>query len=572
MRISLPAAIICQCRTFVAGLGMALAVSIAGCAWYAADADREVHAVLEKYSARALGDRNHSVRQPLALPEEPGDIGQSTATEPASASNPAVAGSRPASSTVGSDAQRAVSSQPIEAPGAKPIRLDEALKLAFTSSRDFQDQKEGLYLSGLGYTLTRYQFGPILDNTISYVYNFRENQPYGDSLGADLGVSQVLPLGGTVGVTGRVGGSRSNNPAAPLDQQDFNYDSSLVLNLRQPLLRGAGYEASHEALTQGQRELLYSIRAFELFREDFSIRVANAYYQLVSQRRQLDNDEQNYRDAIYDRQKAQALRQVDRYKDDDVFLARRREIEAEDALLQSRTRYNAAIDDFKILLGMPTTTAIRIVDDEPPFENVRLDPNSAVDVALKNRLDLHTTLDRVDDAERRTRIAGNQLLPDLNVTGSIGLDSDPTPYDEARPRRSNGSVGVELKLPLDRKSERNAYRSAQIGLNQARRELTRQQDEVTRDVLDQLRVLRQVEKRIDLQADQVKFETRAVEVTRIRYESGEASTRDLLDARRALNSAQNSLIELRVQHFIGRLRLRRTLGILFIDESGMWPS
>ena len=34
--------------------------------------------------------------------------------------------------------------------------------------------------------------------------------------------------------------------------------------------------------------------------------------------------------------------------------------------------------------------------------------------------------------------------------------------------------------------------------------------------------------------------------------------------------AQNALIGLKVSHFIGRLRLLSSLGILFIDENGGW--
>lgn len=537
-------------------------LSLSGCKWYAADADREVNVVLDKYTSRALGGRADKVREPRTLPPEP------VATQSAPASSPTDVA---ASQSAVPDNSAALSS-PVEAADARPITLRDALQQAFAGSRDLQDQKDALFRAGLDYTLVRYQFGPILDNTISYVYNFRENQPYNDTLSSDLSVSQVLPLGGRVSTTGRLSGSRVNNPAAPLDQQDFNYDSALTLNLRQPLLRGAGYEASHEALTQAQRSLLYAIRSFELFREDFTIQVTGSFYALVSQKRQLANDEQNYRDAIYDHRKAEALRQVDRYKDEDVFLARRREIEAEDALLQSRTRYKAALDDFRILLGLSGAVPIRIADEAPQFESINVDADSAVAVALLNRLDLHTALDQVDDAERQVRVAGNNLLPDLDVTGAIGVDSDPEPYDEARPRRSNGNVGIQLKLPFDRKAERNTYRAAQLTVDRARRDVSRLRDRIARDVLDQLRTLQQLEKRIDLQKDQVTFESRAVEVTRIRYESGDVGTRDLLDARQALNTAQNSLIALQVQHFIARLTLKRTLGTLFINEAGMWQT
>ena len=59
-------------------------------------------------------------------------------------------------------------------------------------------------------------------------------------------------------------------------------------------------------------------------------------------------------------------------------------------------------------------------------------------------------------------------------------------------------------------------------------------------------------------------------MTQIRYESGDLDNRDLLEARAGLINSQNALIRQRVSHFIGRLNLMRTLGILSIDNKGMW--
>ena len=59
-------------------------------------------------------------------------------------------------------------------------------------------------------------------------------------------------------------------------------------------------------------------------------------------------------------------------------------------------------------------------------------------------------------------------------------------------------------------------------------------------------------------------------VTLIRYEAGDVENRDLLEARQALVDAENEVITLKVSHFVSRLRLFRNLGLLFIEESGMW--
>lgn len=543
-----------HCRRQLLLLTAALLPLWWGCAsWYAANADREVHAVLAEYSKKTLADREERVRRPRELPETPA---------PAPASAPGDSGDAP-----GNDG---VASTP--APEPQLIDLTRALRLAFTSSRDYLDRQESLYLAGLGFTLTRYNFGPILNSTISYLWQDRVNSAGNDSLSAGISARQILPTGGTATVSGTVTGTRGDDPDVfnPPDPTEYDYNSNVQLNLRQPLLRGFGYAVSHEALTQGERDLIYAVRGFELFRQDFCINAAQAYYQLVSRKMQLANDEQNYLDAVFDREKAEALRQVDRNRDDDVFLAKRREIEAEDALLVARTNYTLAVDDFKILLGLPTSTEIVVPDEEPEFKSIRIEPRSAVEVALYNRIDLHTLRDRIEDAERQVRLARNGLLPNLDMNVDWGFNNQPNkPYDPT-PERWSASVGTTLDLPLDRKAERNAYRASLIALQQSRRELERRESEVERDVLDQLRQLGQIEKRIQLQREQIEREKRAVAVTRIRIDSGDAQTRDLLDAQQGLTNARNALLALQVQHFVGRLRLSRNLGILFIDEEGRW--
>ena len=539
---------------------LVVVVLSSGCAsWYVADADREVHAVLASYEERTLADRAEWVRQPAQLAEPAAPASAPSGAEDTPATS---APSDPSATEATKDGERE----------RLALDLPTSLRLAFSSSRDYLDQKESLYLAGLRFTLTRYNFGPILNSTISYLWSDAENASGSDSLAASLGASQILPTGGDLSVSGTVSGSRSDDPDLfdPPDPAEYAYDSTVQLNLRQPLLRGFGYEVSHEALTQGERSLIYALRAFELFRQDFCIRVTQAYYRLVGQKRQLANQEQNYQDAVFDRQKTESLQQLDRARQDDVFLARRREIQANDTLLVARTEYELALDDFKILLGLPTSTQIEIPDETPVFEPVRIDPRSAVEVALHNRLDLHTLRDQLEDTERQVRLAHNGLLPDLDLSVDWSFANEAgKPYDPT-PERWSAAVGAVLEVPLNQKAERNAYRSSLISLAQARRALAQRLDEVERDLLDQVRQLNQLEKQGELQRDQVKYEERAVTVTRIRYESGDAEARDLLDARQALVTAQNALIDLQTRHFVGRLRLRRNLGVLFIDVEGMW--
>jgi len=58
----------------------------------------------------------------------------------------------------------------------------------------------------------------------------------------------------------------------------------------QPLWRGAGYKVTMENLTQAERNLLYTLRTFTLFRKRFTVDVATAYYGILQNRDAVRND------------------------------------------------------------------------------------------------------------------------------------------------------------------------------------------------------------------------------------------------------------------------------------------
>ena len=507
---------------------------------YSEQADAEVLPMVEETQAAVLGDREERMEFPEVLSEEEPPPPDPLAPEE-------------------------------EPPEAEHLDLQASLARAFTSSREFLNERENLYLQGLGLSLTRYDFGPILDATIAGIWQDAEDEQSRTSLGGLLGVSQIMPAGGTVGLVGTLGSAVIGGQAFP-GVDDPEYNSNALLTLNQPLMRGFGYEVSHEQLTQGERDLVYAVRDFELFREDFSISIADDYFSLVSRRQQLTVLRQTYADSVFDVHKAEAMRQVDRNKDEDVFLARRRLIETENLLITEEVDYLEEVDRFKLRLGLQTEVPVVIDEKDPPYEPVSLDADSAVEVALHNRLDLRTAAERLEDDERRVRIAADGLRPQLDFGLIGGLDGSDGDLSGAAPDEWNSTAALTLGLPVNRQAERNAYRSAQIALDQARRDYDQLLDDTDRDVRNQLRQLRTIEQQVELQREQITQEQRAVAVIEIRYQAGDVDNRDLLDARASLARARNELIRLLAEHLTERLRLMRTMGVLVIGSDGSWTS
>lgn len=526
------------------GLALLAAASVSSCtpSYYAKDADREVIPILESLHKTHLDSRPATVLQPKPAPEPEARV---------------------------QGAENAEISPTPKAP-ARRFGVRDVMRLATVQSRDFQTQRESLFKNILGLTLTRYNFGPKFSGALSYLYSNATGSSGGSATGsssASLTGSKILPTGGTLSVTGT--SNVSGEEGVGFDG-NRSFDSTITSSLTQKLWRGAGYEPSHEALTAAERGAVYAVRSFELFREDFSIQTLTKHYNLVSQRRTIDNQRRSLENFIFLRRRSEALFEVGRVPQLDVLRARQQELSAQNNLIQAEESYQSALNSFKIFLSLDPEEEIEIADETPPFVPIRLDEQSAIEAALANRLDFHTSKDRVADSERAVRLAKDGLRPDLDLALSHSFGAPAADQFAVEPFSDQSwSAGLTLGLPLNRKSERNSYRAALIDLNQQRRNFERDRDNLVEEVRGTLRKLRRSENTLEIQKMIIASEEKRLAVAQIRFQAGQIGNRDVVEAQQGLLSAQNSYIGDLVAYEIARIQLRRDLGTLFLDQDGM---
>ena len=136
-------------------------------------------------------------------------------------------------------------------------------------------------------------------------------------------------------------------------------------------------------------------------------------------------------------------------------------------------------------------------------------------------------------------------------------------------RNGTYSWSALVDLPLDRLTERNAYRTALINLNLARRAMISQIDSITEQIRLQIRSVTQAKASYDIQQSAVRLAQRRVDSTTMLIQAGRAQTRDLLDARASLVDAQNALSAALVSYHIARLSLLRDMEVLQVEPAGL---
>ncbi len=300
-----------------------------------------------------------------------------------------------------------------------------AVDLALLHAPAYQREVEDLYLSALDVTFERFRFDVqfFARNETTFVADGPLRNGNGESSSTltsstDLEARKLFANGGELVV------GLANSLVWQFSGEDSNFATSLLdFSLVQPLLRGGGRQRVLERLTISERTLLNNVRAMERYRRGFYVnvvtgreagtgparrggvlggaglsgftgvgfgqintgtanQVANAagaggagagdaggYLGLLQDQQQLRNQEATVaalEESLAELQAAFEAGRIDRFQ---VDLARQALYNTRSQLLTNRANYQAALDRFKITLGIPPNLNIKI--DDPllsPFQ------------------------------------------------------------------------------------------------------------------------------------------------------------------------------------------------------------
>jgi outer membrane protein TolC len=457
---------------------------------------------------------------------------------------------------------------PCRCRGEVVLDLPTSLRIAMAASREYRTRREDAYLKALAWTQQRRNF---------------ETQP-GAGLAAALSDG---PDGGSASVTPRAtlskafeaGGSFVLKLATdfltafagdPLTAAQTVLTADLIL----PLARGSGTLVAREALTQAEREVLYALRDFARFQQEFSVDVAVAFYRTVESRDTLANEVQTLESLLrlQERTKSFGPEGAGRIPDFQVDQARQDVLRAEERRVRAEQALQASIDQLVLRLGLRVGTKATIAENaldtlrarglEPPG----LDLGPAVATALSRRVDLATLRDRLEDAHRHVAVAARAMGAEASLVLGGDLSTPArTPFDVRR-ISPTGRAGFDLDLPFERTAERNALRTARIDVDRARRAVEGGEDEITAAVRQDLRSLESAKRSYDIQVEGVRLATRRVESADLNLQAGNATTRDVLEAENARIEAKNALTRALIDYATTRLSFLRDVGLLRSED------
>ncbi len=464
-------------------------------------------------------------------------------------------------------------------PSSNVINLTDAVAMATAHNRVYQTQKESLYLSALSLTDERYKYARQWFGTIdgSYFSESGEEETSISGGGAEnalVGFDQLHLIGDRVLVSTGLAIDwirfLSGDPRTSLR-------SVLNATVTAPILGLGAGKVAREQLTQAERNVLYDIRSFNRYRKTFVVNIVNDYYNVLRLRDSVTNAENNYQRTVESKDRLEMEAEAGRKSRIDVDEAEQNVLLAESRVVAAKERYEQSLDEFKIRLSLPADANVTLdqnelnVLEEMGISEIEFTLDEAIETALLQRLDLHNSADSIDDALRNAELAAEGLGPQLNLTGSADVASrDESSFSNFRFNDGTYSLGFDADLPLDRKTQRNAYRRALIALEQRQRQHEEDMDRIKLAVRGAYRRLKETADRYKIEKNSLKLAEERVEMNKVLLDAGRVETRILLQSQDALLAAENSVTSALIDHLDAKLSFYRDVGIMQVKPDGMW--
>lgn len=372
--------------------------------------------------------------------------------------------------------------------------------------------------------------------------------------------------------------SDGGNGAFPSRQFSAQWSASF----RQPLLRGGWTDFNLAEITSARYRYLQANHQFERTVQDTMLAIVQAYWELVFAR-------ENWR--VVDSALAVAVEQLRitderiRVQDaaprdrvaDEAEVARRREelITAGNAIRDREDDLRRLLYDgsdatmWRINLRPISPIVVEPAKNVPPFEQL-------VEVAIRNRPDLHSLQNTVASAEVALLQAERDILPQLDLIGrysSDGVSSD-NPLtnesggfrnafqDASRQEFPDWSVRLEFAIPIGNQAARSRARRASIEVERQRRLLHAATLDVTREVREALRRITTLGQSIRATTESVRLAVTNLETEQVKQRVGSSTAFEVQRRNQELREARGRLLRNQLDYRTAESRLLYVQGLL----------
>lgn len=452
--------------------------------------------------------------------------------------------------------------------GVKKITYNEAVAIALGDSYTSRYYKEDMEATRYSYLYTKAQFKPMLDfglftpswneevQGISQVDGLPVYNSVGSlRAGGNLSFTYVLPTGGNLALTSRMYWENYRTTLSQRENEKLERNqvySRVALTFDQPVftantlkenmkVAALEYEKSRCYFTRVQMDIIYNVT--QSFYE-----VYEAAYEHKINLERLKNSREAYRIT-------KLKQETGNLPEGENLIAEIAVAQDEARVMESEGNLEAAKDEFKLLIGLDLKEDIEL-EAEMDFETFLIDLSTAIDEALRNRMEIQEShLDiKLQEVEikraKREREFKGKISAYYDFTGLSTRDGGSvgaligSSFRNMGDRPSNRSIEFTLSYPIaDWGRAKNLVRSRQVKMKQRELSLENTKRSIEREIREIVRSVYEAEKRYRINQRNREAVQESYRISQLRFENGDLTSQELFIEQERLSQIQLSYIE-----------------------------
>ena len=330
------------------------------------------------------------------------------------------------------------------------------------------------------------RFDPVFQLTGEYQNQNQVNPDAGnfgetERLTASAALTQLLPSGSQLQLQYQtIYNDFKNNPFLGLNVPNPSYTSGLTLQFQQPILRNFGFDTNRARIFINQNDQRISVLEFRDRLEEVLLQVEQTYWQLFEAQRQVEIQEELLERTL-ETGNIIRIRAGQDASREQVSRALAEALSRRADLIEAKGRVAQLSDELLRLMNdpdLPVAGDVLVRTTSEPVEAPLLfDLEDATATALSSRPELAQQILRIDSARSAERVGRSNLLPQLDLVLSGGLQGIADDYagsvdDQFSGDGLSAGVGLQLEIPLGNRGARATLKRA---LNQRDQAVTQYQ-------------------------------------------------------------------------------------------------
>lgn len=343
-----------------------------------------------------------------------------------------------------------------------------------------------------------------------------------------------------------------------------------------PVLKNFGIDVNLAPVRIARNDWRISRVQLDAAVQDLILEVTAAYWSLYYYREEASAQEYTLQLAYELLKVNEAKVKVGMAAPLDVTQAKARIAAQEEQLLIARNAVRNAEDKLRAVINFEMNElflprAMRRIQyhlvplEKPVIVELKHDEPYLIEQALNNQQVIEIAKLRMQSAREQLKVAKNNLLPEVNMLGSLGFQGIGDDYghsydDQWSGRHPNWSLGVEVSIPLFYNEPISTYRQAKYSTRQAELGIEQVRQNVAINVRTALRNVETNRKRIDATREASRFAHEQLAAEQEKFKVGQSTTFDVLYYQDQLATALKNEIKALADWRVSLTQLYRACG------------